>query len=238
MKKRISVIIVMALLFCTLFSVPTHALVSKKVWMNYIGQGAYITNSADKWYQEFLGNKSYWQEGINKETWTGETRPERMMGDANIDGKITAADALVALHFAVNGNIQTYTIISGAGTPEQLRWPGKFSGKYREGTLLEEINSPENWLTYCYYNSPFFADVTKDCVVNAKDALKILQYCVGKAEDFPVGDFTTIIGRFCYYPWPTEYYPGIFEELSISMTDEEFCEKYNFSLEETPTDKN
>ena len=179
----------------------------------------------------------YWEEQIKQGRWTGERAPKALMGDANIDGKVTAVDALFALHFAVNGNVQTYSYLSGIRTPPQLNWPNFFLGQYNKNTLLELENSKEFWYDYCRYNSPFFADVTKDCLVNGKDALEILKYCVGKREGFPLDDLTSVLICFSYYPWPTEYYPGIFEELRNGITDEEFCEKYNFSLEETPTDR-
>ena len=153
------------------------------------------------------------------------------MGDANIDGKVDAKDALFALSFSVNGNMQTRILVSGSKIAPQSLWVGYFFDANAEGTLLEWVNDPEHWLTYCKYNSPFFADVTKDCVITAVDALEILKYSVGKAKNFPVGDFTTIHDRFQYYPWATEYYPGFFKDNQVEMTDEEFCEKYNFVMD-------
>ena len=241
MKKR-TVGLVVATLLCFIFFSPFSRVFAQE-WANHevirlylYRQGAHHVSSGYNRKDDFLGNREYWKKTIEKGNWTGETRPERMMGDANIDGKVTAVDALFALHFAVNGNIQTYTACDGAMTPPTVKWPSDFSKQNSEGTLLQQAERKEFWLEYCFYNSPFFADVTKDCNVNATDALKILQYCVGKAEDFPVGDFTSPSNRFCYYPWPTEYYRDIFSDLWIQMTYEEFCEKYNFSLEETPTD--
>ena len=81
------------------------------------------------------------------------------------------------------------------------------------------------------------ADVTGDDAVNAKDALEILKYSGGKAKNFPEGDFTSVTVRFSYYPWPTEYYPGFFEDHLVDMTDKEFCEKYNFNLDVSPTNQ-
>ena len=224
MKKQIIFSAFLLLLFSFVFAVPTQGL-TKETLGKYVlkeGGGTYSVSEIR------LGHMFYWEKQIEEGKWIGQNRPEPLMGDANIDGKVDAIDALFALHFAVNGNIQTYTVVYGSRTPEQVKWGLYFDEAYHQGVLGEWEKDKEHWLTYCQYNSPFFADVTKDCVVNSKDALEILKYSVGKAKDFPVGDFTTISVRFRYYPWPTEYYPGFFQDHLVDMTDEEFCEKYNF----------
>ena len=238
MKKRTVCLIVLTLLFSLLFSIPSQAAVfSGRNLSRYVQLQA--GSATDKtWSVIHPGSRRYWEIlTIEEKSWGVDDRPEPLMGDANIDGKITAADALVALYFAIYGNIQTREVVTPPKTPNVISWNSYFMGYYKDDLMEEMINSSTICRNYCQYNSPFFADVTKDCVVNAKDALEILKYCVGKAEDFPVGDFTTISRNFMYFPWPTEYYPGIFEELEVPITVEEFCEKYNFSLEETPTDQ-
>lgn len=232
-KKRLTVLLAFVLLLSFLFALPTGA-VTRETLMKYyrfVGGGDYDPQAKN------LGGYHYWEEQINKNKWTGETRPEALMGDANIDGKVNAMDALFALHFSVYGNRQTWIITSHMKTPPQLTWYDPLRKAYKNGTSAKLANDKRQWLTYCWYNSPFFADVTKDCIVNAKDALEILKYSVGKAENFPEGDFTFIDIRFSYYPWPTEYYPGFFEDHLVDMTDKEFCEKYNFNLDVSPTNQ-
>ena len=236
MKKRMVSVVAVLLLFAFLFTVPCQA-------VTLYGLARYARSQAGSSrdgieYKNYLGSWKYWETRVMEEkSWVGENRPEPLMGDANIDGKVTAEDALFALHFAVNGNYQTYTVVSGVKSDLQSKYRSKLSGAYSSGKISELAASTDFWIMYCTFNSSFFADVTKDCVVNAKDALEILKYSVGRAKNFPEGDFTFYITRFSYLPWPTEYYPGFFEEHLIDMTDEEFCEKYNFSLDVSPTDK-
>ena len=232
MKKRVITMISVLLILVHLFVIPSQAVTMDTLIAYLCNQGAHRQHGTEF----YLGGVLYWRKMIETGKWTGEKRPEPLMGDANIDGKVTAVDALFALHFSVNGNLQTEMLLSLVKTPVQTQWRAWFFSLYQDGVLQFRIDFPEVWETYCMYNSPFFADVTKDCNVTANDALEILKYCVGKAEDFPVGDFTHYNVRFSYYPWPTEYYPEIFTDLGVGITDEEFCEKYNFSLEETPTD--
>ncbi len=221
MKKLISILLIMAL-FGVVLVTPAQA-VTRDLMVEYI----YAKNpSVPKGLPESVGGYNYWKSKIENKEWVGENRPEPLMGDATIDGKVDARDALFALHFTVNGNIQTFLAMMREMSPGCRRW-AKYYLKDEE----------EIWLEYCYYNSPFFADVTKDCCVNSLDALQILKYSVGKAKNFPVGDFTTINEWRMYYPWPTEYYRGIFTDLTVQMTDEEFRAKYNFYPDATPTDQ-
>lgn len=239
MNKKLVFCLSVMLLFSVLFSSAfAQEWVNHNVIRSYLyQQGAHHVNVYYKRNSDFLGNRKHWKRMIENGNWKGETRPDPTMGDANIDGKVNAIDALFALHFSVNGNIQTYTACDTAMTPPTLKWPGNFSTEYHNGTLLQKVELEEFWVEYCFYNSPFFADVTKDCNVNAKDALKILQYSVGITNDFPIGDLTSPSNRFCYYPWPTEYYIGVFNDLVVDMTVEEFCEKYNFDWDISPTDQ-
>ncbi len=236
MKKRIISMVVAIFLITLLFATPVQA-ISLNTFSRYARQqaGSEFIAGESKYH---LGSWEYWRVRVYEEkSWTGVNRPEKLMGDANIDGKVDARDALVALYFGLYGNNQTLDVAWPSKTPTVIGWNSAFYSSYKEGTLEKKINSDVFCWQYCRYNSPFFADVTKDCVVNAKDALEILKYSVGKAKNFPVGDFTTISRDFRYYPWPTEYYPGIFDDLRIDMNDQEFCEKYNFELAVTPTDK-
>ncbi len=235
MKKMLNCLVIATLLFSFVFTIPAQASsVDYRFLQRYV---EYV--GADKYdVERGLGGRTYWQEQIDKGLWIGKNRPEKLMGDANIDGKVNAKDALFALNFAVNGNVQTATIASGVKTPFQLGWNSDFGIRYNNGTLSDWGNSPEYWLNYCWYNSPFFADVTKDCVVNSLDALQILKYSVGKAKNFPVGQFNSITIRFQYYPWYTEFASGSFNSFEvINMTEEEFCKKYNYYPDATPTDQ-
>lgn len=232
MRKIISGMLIIILLFG--FSVSVTADDWMDVLQRYVMSHGEPNVNLDA---ESFGSVNYWKKQIEENQWQAENRPEPLMGDANIDGKVNAVDALFALHFAVDGNIQTYMVVSGTKTPPQMQWRDSYLSAYNRGTLSEWVNLKERWGTYCVYNSPFFADVTKDCVVNALDALEILKYSVGKATDFPEGDFTSVTVRFSYYPWPTEYYPDFFKTLDSDMTVEEFCEKYNFDLDAISTDE-
>lgn len=233
MKKRAIVFVACVLIFSFLFALPAGAITLETFGKYFRSVGAaYHDRNAKN-----FGGYHYWEEQINQKRWTGENRPEALMGDANIDGKVNAKDALFALYFSVYGNVQTDTLINGVKTPVQMTWDSPLYMAHRDGNLLKAANSVYHWRIYCIYNSPFFADVTKDCIVNAKDALEILKYSVGKAKNFPEGDFTSVTVRFSYYPWPTEYYPGFFEDHLVDMTDKEFCEKYNFNLDVSPTNQ-
>ena len=234
MKKWINSILVVVLLLSVPF--PASALefkVLKQYCMEYEKSVGYYSSKSEN-----LGSETYWKKQIEENKWTGANRPEPLMGDANIDGRVDAKDALFALNFAVNSNVQTATVAYGSRTPYQMQWSSSFGSAYKNGSLSSFADSKRHWLTYCTYNSPFFADVTKDCVVNSLDALQILKYSVGKAKNFPVGQFNSLTSRFSYYPWYTEYTPGYFDSDNryIDMTNEEFCEKYRFELDVTPTD--
>ncbi len=234
MKKKWKGFLVLLVLFSYLFSLPSLA-VSKDVWKQYVRKNANLYYNPN---DENLGGLKYWEKQIAQKHWVGKNRPAPLMGDANIDGKVNAVDALFALQFSIYGNIQLQQFVNDAQTARFYLFDRDFRGAYnQEGGLAAMAESTEHWVKYCFYNSPFFADVTKDCIVNSKDALEILKYSVGKAKNFPVGDFTTISGKFSRYPWATEYYPEFFEDLFVSLTDEEFCEKYHFNLDATPTDQ-
>ena len=171
MKKVLSCFVITTLLFGFIFSIPSQA---ERVDLDVL-KGYVIKVGAANYYpeRESLGSFGYWQKQIDKGLWTGKNRPEPLMGDADIDGKVDAKDALFALHFSINGNVQTATVASDIRTPLQMRWRDKFGVRYNRGILSDWGNSQEHWLDYCKFNSPFFADVTKDCVVNSLDALQI-----------------------------------------------------------------
>ncbi len=237
MKKFLICKVIAILLSVLLFTIPTQAM--SIYWLASYARkqsGYDWTNGLTTTYH--VGSEEYWRIRIYEEkSWVGANRPEKLMGDANIDGKVDARDALVALYFGLYGNVQTADVCSIKKTPSYFSWESHFSAAYRNGSLEKHIDSEICCWYYCLYNSPFFADVTKDCVVNSLDALQILKYAVGKAKNFPEGDFTTISRDFKYYPWPTEYYPGIFDDLEVDMTIEEFCQKYNYYPDATPTDQ-
>ncbi len=237
MKNKIVILLILSLLFGALFTVPAQANVSNSVLFPYLrNQSGSVWT--DSWVIVYPGSYEYWRvRTIEEKSWVGANRPEKLMGDANIDGKVDARDALVALYYGLYGNVLTAEILTPAKTPEIVRWTSSFQGQYNSNQLDGLVDNAAFCWQYCRYNSAFFADVTKDCVVNSLDAMEILKYSVGKAENFPEGDFTTLHSRFYYYPWPTEYYPGFFEDYQVDMTDEEFCEKYNYYPDATPTDQ-
>lgn len=235
MKKHVICFVAICLLFSIVFIMPSQAL-SRELFYNYVKENNSVSLSGGATGGE-MGGAQYWRNRINSNLWDGDNRPAPLMGDANIDGKVDARDALMALHYAVNGSDLTSIAISGVKTPPYMSWESQLAVAYHAGNLDELAQSQDVWFHYCFYNSSFFADVTKDCIINAKDALKILKYAVGKEEGFPVGDFTTINSRFMYWVWPTDYSPGIYDGLHVGITDQEFCEKYNFNLDVSPTDQ-
>ncbi len=235
MKKHLICMAVIMLLLGTLFSIPSHAL-SREVFYNYVKQNNSVSLDGGP-NEGKMGSAQYWRNRINENRWTGENRPEPLMGDANIDGKVDAGDALMTLHYAVNGSDLTHIAISGIKTPPYMSWESQLTLAYNTGGLDELAQNQDVWFEYCFYNSSFFADVTKDCIINAKDALLILKYSVDKAQGFPQGDFTTINSRFMYWIWPTDYYLGAYDGLCVNITDQEFCQKFNFEFVVTPTDE-
>lgn len=228
MKKRLLSFIIMVIVCSLLFSVPAQATYVDDIKVEVMKQSGW--QYTGKYH---MGSELYWQDQINNKRWTGENRPEALMGDANIDGKVNAVDALFALYFGLYGNCQTAILISGRKTPPVVGWDSDFFYAYNKGTIERKADSETYWFDYCRLNSPFFADVTKDCVVNAKDALEILKYSVGKAKDFPVGNFTTIVNRFVYYPWPDEYYPNFFTDLYVEIPDGFFTDTVVASTDTT-----
>ena len=163
-----------------------------------------------------VGSYTYWQDRIiEQKNWDGKNCPAPMMGDANLDGKVDTKDALVALWFGLNGNVLTIHVVSPARQSVATQFNHLLEDDYHNGTISEVMDNPNFWVLYCQFNSPFFADVTKDCVVNSKDALHILRYTVGKATNFPVNDFTSVSWDFVYLPKPDEYYSGIYNDLVV-----------------------
>lgn len=220
MKKQVLWFVSMILVFGILFSVPANALdmfrfskeTAKKGGAFWVGEGSIL----------HPGSVEYWRLRIMVEkSWDGANRPQPLMGDANIDGKVDAQDALFALYFGMYGNEQTHQLAQNIKTPYILRAEEDIYLDCYQGNIDKAVNSPEFWLTYCRMNSPFFADVTKDCVVNALDALLILKYSVGTAKHFPENDFSSLAPHyFLYYVWPTEYTLMFYEkEFVITPTD-------------------
>ena len=201
MRKRLTATIAVVMVFCTLFLVPAQA-------YDYPDHYGYITSqSGSKYTGEnvyHLGSELYWKEQIERDLFNASTRKEPRMGDADLDGRVTARDALFALYFGLYGNYQTAFVTANYRSP--------LANKLKPVFHSAEVTK-ETCLLYCRMNSPFFADVTKDCVVNAKDALEILKYAVGKAKDFPENDFTSCSFNFIYCPWPGEYYDGFHQDL-------------------------
>ncbi len=170
MHKKLVFCLSVMLLFSVLFSSAfaqdwaNHSVIRSYLFQ----QGAAQVNVNYKKNSDFLGNRNYWERMIEKGDWKGETRPDPIMGDANIDGKVNAIDALFALHFSVNGNIQTYTACDGAMTPPTVKWPSNFSTEYHNGTLLQKVELEEFWVEYCFYNSPFLQTLPKIVMLTQK----------------------------------------------------------------------
>ncbi len=200
MKRMISLFMVFVCLFA--FSIPANA---TAITTKY----GYRVEDFD-FFEEgiYYGSMTYWENKVESGEITPDDIPKAMLGDANLDGKVNAVDALFALNFAVYGNIQCLAFSIGATTPLTIRWEGILSDHLKAGTLEEYAKTSENLLTYCQYNSPFFANVNKDNAINAADALAILKYSVGDHTVFSTQDLSGLKHWFFYYPWPTEYYDG------------------------------
>ncbi len=146
-----------------------------------------------------------------------KTPPSEMIGDGTLNHTINAADALLVLSFSVYG-APVYQPFYAMNLEALCR---RFyeMGFHKEGRL--ENADFENafmmggsvlWhsIFQCYVNHSYFlSDVSNDCTVNAEDALLILQYAVGKIDQFPRTDYAGE-GRFQYMVWPTEWYPTMY----------------------------
>ncbi len=102
---------------------------------------------------------------IEKPVWTA-------VGDGNRDSKIDAKDALIALKMAVIKMAPPY-------------YMGEFNAPNKDLLTQEQI-------AYYYYGCRTVLDVDNNDIINAKDALQILQYAVGKRETFPRTDISII----------------------------------------------
>ena len=207
MKERISVFILILLVFCLSFSGTAQA-VSITDLMEEPG-GRWIGSTMDH-----IGSYTYWERVIFEEKrWKSENCPDPIMGDANIDGKVNAVDALAALYFGLYGNYLTCQV-SGLAKQTMVH---SLTNKFNNYDVTYLQKSDGFWVMYCRINSPFFADVTKDCIVNAKDSLEILKYSVGKPVNFSENDFTSITPYFVYVPKPEDYFPGFYDDLVVKQ---------------------
>ena len=85
MKKVSSCFVITTLLLSFIFTVPSQA----ENWITTDFLASYIVKSGGAHYDSksnSLGSNSYWDEQIEGNQWVGKTRPEPLMGDANIDG--------------------------------------------------------------------------------------------------------------------------------------------------------
>ncbi len=206
MKKYIRLLCCLAIVFSLVFCIPVNA----------------ANNSWPYGEEETLGSYRWWHNYCKNEMDNYDEPPASpLMGDANLDGKINAVDALFALNFGVNGNLLTRQKTASDNrlprpkTPPIVSMKSNLSTAYKTGKILDRIGTLGNMHVYCAINSPFFADVSKDCNVDATDALMILKYAVGKSQEFDTKDFTTTSTLFCFWPWPTDYYPGIFSDYLV-----------------------
>ena len=110
-----------------------------------------------------------------------------MIGDPNGDEKIDAADALVVLW---RGLIKEDRSSEDVCVEEDC-W------HIREGKGHDFHNQRS---IYRYHYHFLCGDVNKDDYLSAHDALLILQYAVGKIEEFPRTDFTS--NRLRVQPYP------------------------------------
>ena len=103
---------------------------------------------------------------IEKPVWTA-------VGDGNRDLKVDAKDALLALQLSVSKYAPFYN------------FEDYFTGEYIEGAGGYQAG-------YIYYAQRIVVDVDNNDIINAKDALQILQYAVGKRDAFPRTDISAI----------------------------------------------
>ncbi len=200
MKKMIALF--MAFVSLIAFSIPSNA-------ESIVTENGYRVEDIDFLYTGvYHGSMTYWKNMVESGEITPDDIPKAMLGDANLDGKVNAVDALFALNFAVYGNIQCVMFSGDEETWPTVRWESTLTDHLKAGTLEEYATTSENLLTYCQYNSPFFANVIKDYTVNAADALAILKYSVGDRTVFSTENLNCVRFWFYYYPWPTEYYSG------------------------------
>ena len=107
---------------------------------------------------------------------SAETEPTLMVGDADFDGKVAAADALVILRI---------TVLKMDYFP-----PG-------------ENATQEQLLKYYYWQtSKVVGDVDNNGYISAEDALWVLKYVVGKEKQFPETDVTKLVNYSKIPTWP------------------------------------
>ena len=183
------------------------------------GANGMVFYKAPRIYDYF---RSYLKSGKTKE------KPNLMVGDVNIDGKINAADAIFAMYYIGYFRVGTYdgqyyyvpnnpyyevempeltmdavTNFRQPYATNCCRYLNDFKGNnmYQNENHLSAIG-------YNYYrmNSALMADTNYDGKVNAADALLILKYAVGKIDSFPRKDFSTTRDTWpmYYVPWPDE----------------------------------
>ena len=111
--------------------------------------------------------------GASTEKTANEKPVWTMVGDGNRDLKVDAKDALLALQLSVS-KYKPFFI-----------FPDYFTGEY-----IEEFWRDQE--AYVYYGQRIVVDVDSNDIMNANDALQILQYAVGKRDAFLRTDISNI----------------------------------------------
>jgi hypothetical protein len=164
------------------------------------------------------GNFNYWNQ-VRLDGGMLE-KPNVQMGDVTLDGTIDAVDALFALQYSVNYTSYLFPTTGGM----QISHNELFEKIEIEYFNNERYKSDEVGLRdarfYCYYyNSSLVADANMDRMVNAEDALSILQCAVGKrqlADDIDFLDYKKgrELGLNVFFPWPDDWEPRMIRKLS------------------------
>ena len=165
---------------------------------------------------------SYQEAGKFKDT---SEKPELILGDATVDGKVDATDALFALIYGLDMPFDETAYKGGRVSKNNLYYRGisyvDYPGVYGSWIKIDlerrymyydqefYFNQVAGLANLFYrYNSALVADVSNDGFSNAVDAMLILQYAVGKIDAFPRTDFSSK-GNMFYVPWYDEWEPGM-----------------------------
>ena len=111
--------------------------------------------------------------GVAAEKAENEKPVWTMVGDGNRDLKVDAKDALLALQLSVSKYKPFFV------------FPDYFTGEY-----IEEFWRDQE--AYVYHGQRIVVDVDSNDIMNANDALQILQYAVGKRDAFLRTDISNI----------------------------------------------
>ncbi len=168
---------------------------------------------------------------------TGRHEPDGpvwQIGDVTLDGKINAADALMALQYGLYDSLSSsdsgfndffYSAYTYA-EDSYIRYYQRVAAKDdRVNTDKFTIRREDVRWSVMKNNAHWLSDTSGDNRVNAVDALYILQYATGKRKAFPRTDFSCP-ERTAFLMWPSQWRPGMFKVPQPDWSDEIWADAY------------